>query len=90
MAIRPKFIKDICSVLYAIYFLVYWSEGDEVLRKFRALGTVEMLRTTWEKTNNPYVSGLAWQGVCITLKPDPAIHHGPTAVTQDCPQGRHI
>ncbi len=25
------------------------------LRRFRALCTVEMLRVTWEKTNNPYV-----------------------------------
>lgn len=25
------------------------------LRKFRAVPTVEMLRTTWEKTTNPYV-----------------------------------
>ena len=26
------------------------------LRKYRAIATVEMLRTTWEKTTNPYVS----------------------------------
>lgn len=25
------------------------------LRRFRAVPTVEMLRTTWEKTTNPYV-----------------------------------
>jgi hypothetical protein len=74
MAIRPKWLKDICSVLFGAYYLVYASEGDEVvsrrdpvlaqkltckLRKFRALCTVEMLRVTWEKTNNPYVSHVA-------------------------------
>jgi hypothetical protein len=70
MAIRPKWLKDICSVLFSAYYLVWASDGDEVvsrrvpiiedtdaqLRRFRALCTVEMLRVTWEKTRNPYVS----------------------------------
>ncbi|ORY32245.1 Alpha/Beta hydrolase protein [Naematelia encephala] len=55
MAIRPKWVKDIASVLFSFYYLIWAAEGDEVLRRFRALCTVEMLRTTWEKTNNPYV-----------------------------------
>nr|ODN81222.1 hormone-sensitive lipase [Cryptococcus depauperatus CBS 7841] len=55
MNIKPKWIKDICSILFSAYYLVYAREGDEVLRRFRAVCSVEMLRVTWEKTSNPYV-----------------------------------
>ncbi|KAF8125003.1 Alpha/Beta hydrolase protein [Boletus edulis] len=54
MSIRPKWLKDICSVLFSIYYIIYANEADEKLRRFRAVPTVEMLRTTWEKTTNPY------------------------------------
>ncbi|WVW83219.1 hypothetical protein I302_105237 [Kwoniella bestiolae CBS 10118] len=55
MSIRPKWLKDICSMLFTGYYLVWATEGDEVLRRFRAVCSVEMLRVTWEKTMNPYV-----------------------------------
>ncbi|GFZ46234.1 hypothetical protein JCM24511_04481 [Saitozyma sp. JCM 24511] len=55
MTIRPKWFRDICSVLFSAYYLVWANEGDEVLRRFRAVCTVEMLRVTWEKTRNPYL-----------------------------------
>ncbi|OCF35405.1 hormone-sensitive lipase [Kwoniella heveanensis BCC8398] len=55
MNIRPKWLKDIASMLFTGYYLLWATEGDEVLRKFRAVCSVEMLRVTWEKTKNPYV-----------------------------------
>ncbi|OCF55305.1 hormone-sensitive lipase [Kwoniella mangroviensis CBS 10435] len=55
MSIRPKWLKDIFSMLFTGYYLVWATEGDEVLRRFRAVCSVEMLRVTWEKTKNPYV-----------------------------------
>ncbi|KAH0588932.1 Hormone-sensitive lipase [Termitomyces sp. J132] len=55
MSIRPKWLRDICSILFSVYYIVYANEGDEKLRRFRAVPTVEMLRTTWEKTTNPYI-----------------------------------
>ncbi|OBZ68289.1 Hormone-sensitive lipase [Grifola frondosa] len=55
MSIRPKWLKDICSILFSVYYIVYANEGDEKLRRFRAVPTVEMLRTTWEKTSNRYI-----------------------------------
>lgn len=58
MSIRPRWLKDICSLVFGIYYLLRASEGDEVLRRYRALCSVEMLRTTWEKTyHNPYLRG---------------------------------
>ncbi|GJE92194.1 hypothetical protein PsYK624_083470 [Phanerochaete sordida] len=55
MSIRPKWLKDLCSVLFSVYYIIYATEADEKLRRFRAVPTVEMLRTTWEKTTNPYI-----------------------------------
>jgi hypothetical protein len=31
MAIRPKWLKDICSVVFSAYYLVWASDGDEVV-----------------------------------------------------------
>ncbi|KAG5654405.1 hypothetical protein H0H81_003229 [Sphagnurus paluster] len=55
MSIRPKWLRDICSIVFSAYYIIYANEGDEKLRRFRAVPTVEMLRTTWEKTTNPYI-----------------------------------
>ncbi|PCH43792.1 alpha/beta-hydrolase [Wolfiporia cocos MD-104 SS10] len=55
MSIRPKWLKDLCSVLFSVYYIVYANEAEEKIRKYRAVPTVEILRTTWEKTTNPYL-----------------------------------
>ncbi|TFK44388.1 Alpha/Beta hydrolase protein [Crucibulum laeve] len=55
MSIRPKWLRDICSIIFSVYYIIYANEGDEKLRRFRAVPTVEMLRATWEKTSNPYI-----------------------------------
>ncbi|KAF9520305.1 hypothetical protein BS47DRAFT_1335907 [Hydnum rufescens UP504] len=60
MPIRPKFLRDIISVFLSGYYLVYAREADEKLRRFRALCTVEMLRTTWEKATNPYLLAMTY------------------------------
>ncbi|KAH9858745.1 Alpha/Beta hydrolase protein [Lenzites betulinus] len=59
MTIRPRWLKDICSVLFSIYYIIYASEADEKIRKFRAVPTVQMLRATWEKGTNPYLRMLS-------------------------------
>ncbi|KAF9010525.1 Alpha/Beta hydrolase protein [Cyathus striatus] len=55
MSIRPKWLRDISSIIFAAYYILYPNEAEEKLRRFRAVPTVEMLRTTWEKTTNPYI-----------------------------------
>ncbi|WOO81092.1 Hormone-sensitive lipase [Vanrija pseudolonga] len=62
MTIRPKWLKDLSSVVFTFYYLIFASQGDEVLRRFRAVCSVEMLRTTWEKTNNPYLRAITYFG----------------------------
>ncbi|KAM0791553.1 hypothetical protein ACM66B_006001 [Microbotryomycetes sp. NB124-2] len=55
MTIRWKWLRDVASLLFAAYYLFFAQEADDKLRKYRAVCTVEMLRTTWEKTSNPYI-----------------------------------
>ena len=31
MTIRPKWLKDLCSVLFSFYYLLWANEGDEVV-----------------------------------------------------------
>ncbi|KAF8320901.1 alpha/beta-hydrolase [Clavulina sp. PMI_390] len=60
MPIQPKFLRDIFSMLFFFYYLVYARDADEKLRRYRAICTVEMLRTTWNKTTNPYIRALTY------------------------------
>ncbi|PWN50988.1 alpha/beta-hydrolase [Violaceomyces palustris] len=60
MNIRPKWLRDILSLAFSSYYLIYANEADEKLRKFRAFCTVEMMRATWEKTTNPYIRAITW------------------------------
>ncbi|CAK5281607.1 unnamed protein product [Mycena citricolor] len=54
-AIRTKWIRDICSIVFSLYYILYPNEADEKLRRFRSVPTVEVLRRCWEKTSNPYI-----------------------------------
>ncbi|KZO95543.1 alpha/beta-hydrolase [Calocera viscosa TUFC12733] len=58
--IRPKWVREIAQVILGGYYIFYANEADEKLRKFRAVCTVEMLRTTWEKTSNPYLRAMTF------------------------------
>lgn len=55
MPVRPKWARDLASVLFSVYYLIYANEADEKLRRFRAFCTVDFMRTTWNKTTNPYI-----------------------------------
>ncbi|KAJ7446239.1 Alpha/Beta hydrolase protein [Mycena galericulata] len=55
MSIRTKWLRDLSSVIFSVFYILYPNEADEKLRRFRAVPTVEMLRRCWEKTSNPYI-----------------------------------
>ncbi|KAJ3557825.1 hypothetical protein NP233_g11644 [Leucocoprinus birnbaumii] len=55
MTIRPKWFRDVCSLLFAVYYILFPSAADEKLRRFRAVPTVEVLRATWNKTSHPLI-----------------------------------
>lgn len=60
MNVKPNWLRDILSVVFSMYYVLYANEADEKLRKYRAFCTVEMLRYTWEKTTNPYIRMATW------------------------------
>ncbi|KAK7005743.1 Alpha/Beta hydrolase protein [Favolaschia claudopus] len=60
MSIRTKWIRDLCSVLFAGYYIAYPDQADFKLQRFRAVPTVEMLRRCWEKTSNPYIRAFTY------------------------------
>jgi hypothetical protein len=64
MTIRPKWFRDICSVLFSAYYLVWANEGDEVVRTVSvAITGLSRLRET--NTGSCDVSELFAQSRCF-------------------------
>ncbi|KAK1829260.1 hypothetical protein QBC39DRAFT_263381 [Podospora conica] len=56
MKIRTKWLRDIASVVFSLFYLVAAEKADEKVRKVRANITVEHLRVSWNKGNaSPYL-----------------------------------
>ncbi|KAK7207069.1 Alpha/Beta hydrolase protein [Myxozyma melibiosi] len=55
MPIRPKPIRDIASLCFSIYYLIFADQADEKVRKVRATVTAEHLRISWEKATSTYL-----------------------------------
>lgn len=61
MNVRPVWLRDLLSVIFSAYYIVFANEADEKLRRYRAFCTLDMMRYTWEKTsNNPYLRLATW------------------------------
>jgi len=56
MHLRPKWLKDLASVVFTVYYLVCAEQADEMVRKVRGGLTLEHLRVSWDKPNTPYIS----------------------------------
>ena len=56
MKIRNKPLRDICSILFTVYYLFAAEQADEKVRKVRAVLTVDHLRVAWNKPNTPYLN----------------------------------
>ncbi|ODH51843.1 hypothetical protein GX48_02087 [Paracoccidioides brasiliensis] len=59
MNIKRKWLRDIASVVFSIYYLIAAEHADEKVRKVRAVLTVEHLRVSWNKGTTPYLSFLS-------------------------------
>ena len=56
LPLRTKWMRDIASILFSVYYLIFAEAADEKVRKVRATVTVEQLRVSWEKPlRNPFV-----------------------------------
>ncbi|ORY06242.1 Alpha/Beta hydrolase protein [Clohesyomyces aquaticus] len=58
MRIRRKGLRDFCSMVFSIYYMICAEQADEKVRKIRATLTVDHLRVSWNKGTTPYLSAL--------------------------------
>ena len=56
MKIRRKWLRDLASVVFSIYYIFAAEQADEKVRKVRGLLTVEHLRVSWQKATTPYLT----------------------------------
>ncbi|KAB5583405.1 hormone-sensitive lipase [Coniochaeta sp. 2T2.1] len=57
MKIRQKWLRDISSMVFSVFYLIAAEQADEKVRKVRGNLTVEHLRISWNKgTASPYLS----------------------------------
>ncbi|OIW27849.1 alpha/beta-hydrolase [Coniochaeta ligniaria NRRL 30616] len=56
MKIRQKWLRDIASMVFSVFYMVAAEQADEKVRKVRGNLTVEHLRISWNKgTSSPYL-----------------------------------
>ncbi|RAO66802.1 uncharacterized protein BHQ10_002814 [Talaromyces amestolkiae] len=55
MKVRPKWLKDIASMVFTAYYLIAAEQAEEKVRRVRATLTVEHLRVSWNKATTPYL-----------------------------------
>ncbi|KAH8601892.1 Alpha/Beta hydrolase protein [Bisporella sp. PMI_857] len=58
MRIRKKWLRDIASIVFTIYYLIAAEQADEKVRKVRAMLTVDHMRVSWNKGTTPYLKFL--------------------------------
>ena len=55
MRIRRKWVRDLASIVFSLYYLVAAEQADEKVRKMRGMLTVDHLRVSWNKPTTPYL-----------------------------------
>ncbi|KAK1750000.1 hypothetical protein QBC47DRAFT_395025 [Echria macrotheca] len=56
MKIRNKWLRDLASIVFSVFYMVAAEKADEKVRKVRGNITVEHLRVSWNKGNSsPYL-----------------------------------
>ncbi|KAK2022006.1 alpha/beta-hydrolase [Colletotrichum zoysiae] len=56
MKIRAKWLRDLASIVFSVFYMVAAEKADEKVRKVRGMLTVEHLRVSWDKGTTPYLS----------------------------------
>ena len=56
MRTRRKWLRDLASIIFSIYYLIAAEHADEKVRKIRGILTVDHLRVSWNKVTTPYLS----------------------------------
>ncbi|KAF2200505.1 alpha/beta-hydrolase [Delitschia confertaspora ATCC 74209] len=58
MRIRRKWLRDLLSMVFSVYYMVCAEQADEKVRKVRGMLTVDHLRVSWNKGTTPYLSAI--------------------------------
>jgi len=71
MHLRPKWVKDLASMVFSLYYLVCAEQADEMVRRVRGGLTLQHLRVSWDKPKTPYLSFFttALRGRVMRYKP---------------------
>lgn len=56
MKIRSKWLRDLSSLIFTVFYLFAAEKADDKVRKVRGNLTVEHLRISWNKGTSPYLS----------------------------------
>ncbi|KAM0720474.1 hypothetical protein Q7P37_004610 [Cladosporium fusiforme] len=61
MWIRPRWLRDIASIVGTLYYMVCAEQADEYVRKIRAGGCdIDHMRVSWNKGRTPYIKMASW------------------------------
>ena len=58
MNVKPKWLRDISSMVFSLYYLIVAEQADEKVRRVRGVLTVDHLRVSWNKGTTPYLGFL--------------------------------
>jgi len=59
MHIKPKWLRDLASLVFTAYYLIAAEAADEKVRRVRGTLNLEHLRVSWNKATSPYLWALA-------------------------------
>ncbi|KAL7752906.1 hypothetical protein RI367_001909 [Sorochytrium milnesiophthora] len=61
--VKPKLLRDIASIVFTIYYLVFADQADNKVCRLRATPTVELMRMSWEKQKHPLFRAISCAGL---------------------------
>ncbi|KAF2417506.1 alpha/beta-hydrolase [Tothia fuscella] len=58
MRIKSKWLRDLSSLVFTVYYLICAEQADEKVRKVRGMLTIDHLRISWDKPTTPYLAAI--------------------------------
>ncbi|CAI6098677.1 unnamed protein product [Clonostachys chloroleuca] len=55
MKIKTRWLRDIASIVFSVFYLFATERADEKVRKVRGMITIDHLRVSWNKSTTPYL-----------------------------------
>ena len=66
MNIRPKWLRDLLSVVFSIGYIFHSDAALEKVRKYKACCTIDTLRVSWEKQVSNLITKRDFKGILKT------------------------